>query len=193
MHVPYVLLSLTIQVVKLELGDGGSCLGVLQPVTSLVSTLSMLKPHHHQQLLKRLVNPPLGTEGAKVLSVPLSSSSRKQLPIKKVKVGKLRVTSEVVEQTPSLGPQTDLRETECIYDPLPGSLPGNAEKCLSGEIPCNYGGRSEESKTSKETALKQDKEDDFIVSCASDCELYTGLQLLFRKKPERGTYMYVTN
>ena len=127
---------------------------MLQPVTSLVSTLSLLKPQHHRQLLKKLINPPLDSAGAKVLSVPLRSSSKKHLS-KKEEGRKIRATAEVVQV--KAGPQ----ETDIT---LPGSLPGNSDVRLD----------------------RGAEEDPFITSCASDCELYTGLQLLFKRKSGQG-------
>ena len=58
----------------MESEGGRSCLGVLQPVTTLVSTLSLLKAQYHCQLVKNLVDPPLSrqpTSRQKSVAVPL--------------------------------------------------------------------------------------------------------------------------
>lgn len=161
-----------LQVVKVNIeGGGSSCLGVLQPVTSLVSTLSLLKPRHHSQLLKQLVNPPLSMaskESAKTNSraakfVPVSLKSKRQLPTRRYTS---RTASEVLRSISPLEQK----------DRVPGVLLGDEK--LGGAA---KDGVREREASSMEGSESCSEGNGFMASCASDCELYTGLQLLFRE------------
>ena len=155
--------------------DGGSCLGVLQPVTSLVSTLSLLKPQYQRQLLKKLVNPPIDSGSccapSKIVSLPLISKGQPTNNGGR-RSGK---TSGVVQIQAQNGVE---KEESSVHGTLPRRLPGRSQL---GGISDNNGYR-EMAVTSREgNSLEKEEEDEFVKSCASDCELYTGLQLLFRK------------
>ena len=146
-------------------GEGGSsCLGVLQPVTSLVSTLSLLRPQHHTQLLEKMVNPPSplslppsGKESVKTTSTDDSTTSAKfvsvSLKSKRQPARKCRTASQVLQNI---------------------SQPSTLEE--------GSGGREEREASSMEERESCPEEGSgFMASCASDSELYTGLQLLFRE------------
>lgn len=151
--------------------QGGSCLGVLQPVTSLVSTLSLLKPHHQNQLLSKLVNPPMDSElnRTHIVSVPLNS--KRQLPA--------RTAAEVVQ----VYPQDILEQEDCTrHSAASGNWPEKSKLGVSND---RCGEMVTISREGNEIYSEQEKED-FITSGASDCELYTSLHLLFRTKSARG-------
>ena len=165
--------------------DGRSCLGVLQPVTSLVSTLSLLKPQHQEKLLKKLVDPPLeGRESlgghSETVSVPLSS--KRQLSNKQRR--KPRKAGELIQIEPQSGQE---KEVICIHGALPESLPGSGQ--LGGILDRCDEDREKVTTPKEENGQEQEEEDRFVRSCASDCELYTGLQLLFRKKSNKGLFV----
>lgn len=158
-----------VQVVRLNV-DCGSCLGVLQPVTSLVSTLSLLKPQNQKQLFKKLVNPLMDSGSccgpSKIVSLPLIS--KRQLSNKRGR--RSRKASGVLRNQTQSGVD---KEESGVHGTFARSLPGSSH--LRG-MPDGDGNSLEE------------EEDGFVKSCASDCELYTGLQLLFRKSSE-GVYI----
>lgn len=180
MHTVYVHV---LKVVRLDT-EGGSCLGVLQPVTSLVSTLTLLQPHHVHRLLKHLVNPLEGCE-TKAVSVPLKSS-KKQLSKKPHR----RKSPHSAEDTQVLKLATLEQRNNCSSRiALSGILPG---KVLQVEGITTSGGGSymygkEVDESFREADLEKEGEDSFLTSFASDCELYTGLQLLFGRKSSKGT------
>ena len=156
-------------------GDGSSCLGVLQPVTSLVSTLSLLKPQHHSQLLKKLINPPRptppGKESAKTNSkpaifMPVSLKSKGQLPTRRY-----RTASQVLQNISQPSPLEQKNR-------VPVVLPGEEKLGLGGGTKC---GVREREASSMEDSESCSVGNGFMASCASDCELYAGLQLLFRE------------
>ena len=171
---------------KIKIEGGGSCLGVLQPVTSLVSTLSLLKPRHHSQLLKKLTDPPLSSESKstnsrpKIVSVPLKSkrqpSSRRER--------KYRMATKVLQTIPQ--PALEQEEDGTKFGGVPGALPGDKKVA---EI--ETGSLKDESKESEASPMEgsescsEYQERGFMTSCASDSELYTGLQLLFRGKSDK--------
>jgi hypothetical protein len=148
--------------VTVEEDDGSSWLGVLQPVTSLVSTVSLLKSQHHGQLLKKLVNPPslippplpsgkefAKTDSTSVKLVPVSLKSKRHLPTRRC-----RTASQVLRN---------------ISQPSSTPEQGN-------------GGREESESSSMEERESCPKGSSrFMSSCASDSELYAGLQLFFRE------------
>ena len=164
-----------IQVVRLNVDCGSSCLGVLQPVTSLMSTLSLLKPQHQKQLLKKLIDPPMDSGSccgpSKTLSLPLIS--KRQLSSKRGT--RSRKASGLVQVQAQSGVEKD---ESGVYGSLPRSLPGSSQL---GGIPDGNGYREKAAMSREGNSLEEEEEDGFVKSCASDCELYTGLQLLFRK------------
>lgn len=143
-------------------GEGGSsCLGVLQAVTSLVSTLSLLRPQHHTQLLKKMVNPP------SPLSLPPSGKES-------VKTGTDDSTTSAKFVSVSLKsrrqPARKCRTASQVLQNI--SRPSTLEE--------GSGGREEKEASSMEERESCPEEGSgFMASCASDSELYTGLQLLF--------------
>ncbi len=153
--------------VTVEEGDGGSWLGVLQPVTSLVSTVSLLKPQHHGQLLKKLINPPpssSGKESTKTDStsaklVPVSLKSKRQLPTRRC-----RTASQVLQNISQ--PSTTLEQGNGGREEREASSMEERESCLEGSS-------------------------GFMASCASDSELYAGLQLLFRETKSNNKSMHI--
>lgn len=165
--------------VTAEEKDGSSsCLGVLQPVTSLVSTLSLLKPQHHTQLLKKMVNPPplppSGKESAKTDDstlakfVSVSLKSKRQLH---VSARGYRTASQVLQNI---------------------SQPSTLEEGTQGGATIHVdGGREEREASSMEERESCPEGGGFMASCASDSELYTGLQLLFREtKSDKSTLIF---
>ncbi len=152
-------------------GDGSSCLGVLQPVTSLVSTLSLLRPQHHHHLLMKLVNPPpsgkestkTNTRPTKSIAVPLKP--KEQLSNRRVR--RCRTATEILQtihRHASLEPKNEVLSGEKL------GLRGATKNGI----------REREAFTPIEGNESCQRGDGFMASCASDCELYTGLQLLFR-------------
>ena len=143
-------------------GEGGSsCLGVLQPVTSLVSTLSLLKPQHHTQLLKKMVNPP------PPLSLP--PSVKESVTCKTDDSTSAKFVS--VSLKPRRQPARKCRTASQVLQNI--SQPSTLEE--------GSGGREKREASSMEERESCPEGSGFMASCASDSELYTGLQLLFRK------------
>lgn len=172
-----------IQVVRVD-ADSGSCLGVLQPVTSLVSTLSLLQPQHQRQLLKKLVNPPVDSGSCcgpcKTVSLPLISKGQ---PSNKRGKRRSRKASGVVQVQAQDGVE---KKESNVHGTLLRSLPGSSQ--LVGGISDSNGYR-EMAATSMERNSLEKEEDGFVTRCASDCKLYASLQLLFRKS-NKGMYMH---
>ena len=148
--------------VTVEGEDGSSCLGVLQPVTSLVSTLSLLKPQYHTQLLKKMVNPP------SPLSLPPSGKESVKTSTDDSTSAKFVSVSLKSRRQPARRCRTASQVLQNI------SQPSTLEE--------GSGGREEREASSMEERKNCPEEGSgFMASCASDSELYTGLQLLFRE------------
>lgn len=167
---------------KVEGSDGGSWLGVLQPVTSLVSTLSLLKPQHHSQLLNKLINPPSTSsskESAKTTNstsakfVPVPLKSKRQLPPRRC-----RTASQVLR---------DVSQPSALQHEsgVPSRVLSEKEKLgLSAD-----GAREERKASSMEESEGCPWGSGIMAGCASDSELYAGLQLLFRQsKPDKSMH-----
>ena len=160
-----------------EEGERSSCLGVLQPITSLVSTISLVKPVHRGQLLGKLVSPPLDDCGSgNVVSVSLKSRC-----LSRERGRKNASTSRAVP----VSARDDCERTRnVVCAPSVSSTGGRASSGLHGD---RCSGEMGAASGEHETELKgEEKRDGFASKIASDVELYLGLQLLFRKRPRNG-------
>ena len=173
----------------MSIEGSGSCVGVLQPVTSVVSTLSLLKPQHHSQLLNKLVNPP----PCLLPAAPPSSSttSKESAKTNSMPAKFVSVPLKSKRQLATMGYTRTYRTASQVLQNVLEQSSGVAQEVLreEGKLGLASDGVREEREGSSMRSESCPEGSGFMARCVSDSELYTGLQLLFREtKPHKSMH-----
>lgn len=173
---------------KVSIEGSGSCVGVLQPVTSVVSTLSLLKPQHHSQLLNKLVNPPPSLLPA---APPSSTTSKESAKTNSTPAKFVSVRLKSKRQLATTGYTRTRRTASQVLQNVLEQSSGVAQEVLpeEGKLGLASDGVREEREGSSMRSESCPEGSGFMARCVSDSELYTGLQLLFREtKPHKSMH-----
>ena len=170
------------QVVGLPVSSASSLpavkrLAVIQPLTSLVASLCLVKPHYHRRIASKLTPPPPPPPPPPTPPTPPPPLSPTPWP-----------SSPAAERNKP-APPTLVRggegDSAVLAEPTAASPSAGVQSLrLGGAQPLRLGGRGVETQAKATSGRTRTGDDGALLSrYASDAELYTSLHLLFRASP----------